>query len=122
VATLEALLRSGELQEARAVAYEILEVGTRFEPARLYTALDAMTQLACVEKRYTVAARVAAYADAAYALHGQGERRLTEARLREQIEACLVRELGTGWRESAVEGNAPLDERGACALALGLTA
>ena len=122
VATLEALLQSGELQEARAIAYEILEVGTRLEPARLYTALDAMTQLACAEKRYTVAARVAACADAAYARHGQGERRLTEARLREQIETCLARELGTGWRESVVDRNAPLDERGACALALGLTA
>jgi hypothetical protein len=118
VATLEALLQSGELEEARAIAYEILEVGTRFEPARLYTALDAMTQLACTEKRYTVAARIAACADAAYALHGQGERRLTEARLRAQIETCLARELGTGWRESAVDRSAPLDERGACALAV----
>jgi predicted ATPase/DNA-binding winged helix-turn-helix (wHTH) protein len=122
VATLEALLQSGEVQEARAIACEILEVGTRLEPARLYTALDAMAQLACAEKRYPVAARVAACADAAYALHGQGERRLTEARLREHIETCLARELGTGWRESAVDRNAPLDERGACALALGFTA
>jgi predicted ATPase/DNA-binding winged helix-turn-helix (wHTH) protein len=121
VATLEALLQSGELQEARAIAHEILEVGTRLEPARLYTALDAMAQLACAEKRYKVAARVAACADAAYALHGQGERRLTEARLREQIETCLACELGTNWRESAVDGNATLDERGSCALALGLT-
>jgi len=120
VATLEALLQSGELQEARAIACEIYEVGTRLEPARLYTALDAMAQLACAEKRYTVAARVAACADAAYTLHGQGERRLTEARLRAQIEACLAGELGTGWRESAVDRTAPLDERGACALALGL--
>jgi len=122
VATLEALLQSGELQEARAIACEILEVGTRLEPARLYTALDAMTQLACAERRYTVAARIAACADAAYALHGQGERRLTEARVRAQIESVLARELGTGWRESAIERSAPLDERGACALALGLTA
>ena len=122
VATLEALLQSGELEEARAIAYEILEVGTRFEPARLYTALDAMTQLACTEKRYAVAARIAACADAAYALHGQGERRLTEARLRAQIEACLARELGAGWRESAVDRSAPLDERGACALAVWLAA
>jgi len=119
---LEALLQSGELEEARAIAYEILEVGTRFEPARLYTALDAMTQLACTEKRYAVAARIAACADAAYALHGQGERRLTEARLRAQIEACLARELGAGWRESAVDRSAPLDERGACALAVWLAA
>ncbi|HXY96833.1 MAG TPA: TIR domain-containing protein [Steroidobacteraceae bacterium] len=120
VATLEALLQAGELEEARAIAHEILEVGTRFEPARLYTALDAMTQLACAEKRYTEAARIAACADAAYALHGQGERRLTEARLRAQTEACLERELGTGWRESAVDRNGPLEERSACALALGL--
>jgi hypothetical protein len=122
VATLEALLQSGELQEARAIASEILEVGTRLEPARLYTALDAMTQLACAEQRYAVAARIAACADAAYALHGQGERRLTEARLRAQTEACLARELGSGWRDSAIDRNAPLDERGACALAVGLTA
>jgi len=120
--TLEALLQTGELQEARAIAYEILEVGTRLEPAHLYTALDAMAQLACAEKRYAVAARIATCADAAYALHGQGERRLSEARLRAQIETCLERELGAAWRESAVDRSAPLDECGACALALGLTA
>jgi len=122
VATLEALLQTGELSEARAIACEILDVGTRLEPARLYTALDAMTQLACAEKRYTVAARIAACADAAYALHGQGERRLTEAHLRAQIETCLAQELGIGWRESGADRSAPLDERGACALALGLAA
>jgi hypothetical protein len=88
----------------------------------LYTALDAMTQLACAEGRYTIAARVAACADAAYALHGQGERRLTEARLRAEIETCLVRELGPRWRESGTDRGAPLDERSACALALGLAA
>ena len=120
VTTLGALLQQGELQEARAIAHEILEVGTRLEPAHLYTALDAMAQLACAEKHYTIAARIAACADAAYALHGQGERRLTEGRLRAQVEACLTRELGTGWRESAVDRSAPLDERGACELALGL--
>jgi predicted ATPase/DNA-binding winged helix-turn-helix (wHTH) protein len=121
VAALQALLQRGELQEARAIGLEILEVGTRLEPARLYTALDAMAQLACAEKRYAVAARIAACADAAYTLHGQGERRLTEARLRAEIEACLERELGALWRESAAD-RVPLDERGACALALGLTA
>ena len=120
VATLEALLQTGELQEARVIACEILDVGTRLEPARLYTALDAMTQLACAEKRYTAAARIAACADAAYLLHGQGERRLTEARLRAQMETCLAQELGTGWRKSAIDPSAPLDERSACALALGL--
>ena len=122
VATLEALLQTGELQEARAIGCEILDVGTRLEPARLYTALDAMTQLACAEGRYPIAARVAACADAAYALHGQGERRLTEARLRTQVETSLVRELGPCWRESGVDRGAPLDERSACALALGLAA
>jgi predicted ATPase/DNA-binding winged helix-turn-helix (wHTH) protein len=122
VATLHALLQKGELEEARTIALEILEVGTRLEPARLYTALDAMAQLACAEGRYPVAARVAARADAAYAQHGQGERRLTEARLRAQVDECLERELGAGWRESASESQLPLDERGACALALGLVA
>jgi predicted ATPase/DNA-binding winged helix-turn-helix (wHTH) protein len=123
VATLEALLQAGELREARAIGCEILEVGARLEPARLYTALDAMTQLACAERRFAVAARVAVCADAAYARHGQGERRLTEARLRTQIETCLVRELGIGWRDSAVDRSAaPLDERGACELALGIVA
>ena len=122
VATLHALLQKGELGEARTIALEILEVGTRLEPARLYTALDAMAQLACAEGRYRVAARVAARADAAYAQHGQGERRLTEARLRAQVDECLERELGAGWRESASDPQLPLDERGACALALGLVA
>ena len=118
---LEALLQTGELDEARTIAHEILEVGTRLEPSRLYTALDAMAHLACAEKHYAAAARIAACADAAYALHGQGERRLTEARLRSQIHADLERELGSGWQESAVDPRRPLDERGACALALGLT-
>ena len=122
VTTLQALLQTGELQEARAIAHEILEVGTRLEPARLYTALDAMAQFACAEKRYAAAARIAICADAAYTLHGQGERRLTEARLRAQIDAELARELGAAWRESPVDRSAPLDERGACALALGLAA
>jgi predicted ATPase/DNA-binding winged helix-turn-helix (wHTH) protein len=122
VATLQALLQTGELEEARAIGYEILEVGTRLEPARLYTALDAMAQLACAEKHFKIAARIATCADAAYALHGQGERRLTEARLRGQVESCLEHELGAAWRESAIDRSAPLDERGACALALGLAA
>jgi hypothetical protein len=81
-----------------------------------------MAQLACAEKRFAAAARIAVCADAAYTLHGQGERRLTEARLRTQVDACLERELGPAWRESAVDRSAPLDERGACALALGLAA
>ncbi len=120
IATLQALLQTGELEDARAIGYEILETGTRLEPARLYTALDAMAQLACAERQFRQAARVAACADAAYALHGQGERRLVEARLRAQTESCLERELGADWRESAVDRSAPLDERGACALVLGL--
>jgi len=120
VAALQALLQADELQEARAIGYEILEVGTRLESARLYTALDAMAQLACAEKHFKIAARIATCADAAYALHGQGERRLTEARLRAQVESCLERELGADWRKSAVDRSAPLDERGACALALDL--
>jgi predicted ATPase/DNA-binding winged helix-turn-helix (wHTH) protein len=122
VATLQALLQKGELAEARAIALEILEVGTRLEPARLYTALDAMAQLACAEGRFAAAARIAACTDAAYAKHGQGERRPTEARLRAQVEECLERELGKGWRESACDLQMPLDERDACRLALGLTA
>ena len=119
VVTLEALLECGELEEARTVAHEILEVGTRLEPARLYTALDAMAQLACAEMHFAAAARIAACADAAHAQHGQRERRLTEARLRATIGAALERELGASWRES-LDSCAPLDERGACALALGL--
>ena len=122
VATLQALLQKGELDEARTIALEILEVGTRLEPARLYTALDAMAQLACDQGHYLAAARIAACADAAYARHGQGERRLTEAQLRAQVDACLERELGAGWRGAACDPRSPLEERGACALALGLTA
>jgi predicted ATPase/DNA-binding winged helix-turn-helix (wHTH) protein len=122
VATLQALLQIGELSEARAIGLEILELGTRLEPGRLYTALDAMAQLACAEERYKVAARITVCADAAYALHGQGERRLAEARLRAQIENRLASELGAPWRESAVDRSAPLDERHACTLALGLSA
>ncbi len=122
VATLQALLQRRELAEARAIALEILEVGTRLEPARLYTALDAMAQLACAEGRHAAAARIALCADAAYTLHGQGERRLPEARLRAEVGASLKAALGADWHQRAVDPRAPLDERGACALALGLTA
>lgn len=122
VTTLQALLQTGELEEARTVAYEILEVGTRLEPARLYTALDAMAQFACAENRHAAAARIAVCADAAYNLHGQGERRPTEARLRAEVDACLERTLAPGWREAVAEARQPLDERAACALALGVSA
>jgi hypothetical protein len=81
-----------------------------------------MAQLACAERRFAAAARIAACTDSAYAKHGQGERRPTEARLRAQVEECLERELGKGWRESVCDPQAPLDERDACRLALGLTA
>jgi len=120
VTTLQALLQTGELEEARTVAYEILDVGTRLEPARLYTALDAMAQFACAENRHAAAARIVLCADAAYNLHGQGERRPTEARLRAEVDASLERTLGPGWREAAAPAQQPTDERAACAMALGL--
>jgi hypothetical protein len=113
-----ALLLGGETEEARATGAELYELAVRLDPGKLYTVLDAMAYLACVEARYEAAARIARSADAARAAHGQARRRPTEERMRLSVVALLDEHLGSGWRAS-VDAR-PLDEAGACSLALGL--
>jgi hypothetical protein len=83
-------------------------------------ALDAMAYLACVDRRYPDAARIAGVSDRAHEAHGQAERRPTERRLRQLVADLLEPQLGAAWPLAAADR--PIDEAGACALALGLTA
>ena len=115
-----ALLLSGELDEARSAGAEIYGLGVRLDPAKLYTALDAMAYLACMDARYEIAARVASYADFAHEAHGLLARRPTDNRLREDVVARLERHIGPAWREVRPELDPVHDEISACALALGL--
>jgi len=112
-----ALLLAGETDEARATAVELHDLAVRLDPGKLYMVLDAMAYLSGVDARYEAAAQIAVCADAAHAAHGQARRRPTEERLRLANEALLDRQLGPGWRAAARAR--PLDEAGACLLALG---
>jgi predicted ATPase/DNA-binding winged helix-turn-helix (wHTH) protein len=113
-----ALLQAGEIAEARATGIELYELGVRLDPSRLYSALDAMAYLACIDRRYEAAAATACVADRAHQAHGQERRRPTEDRMRGAAIALLDQHLGPAWRAAA--DCRPVDEAGACALALGL--
>jgi predicted ATPase len=115
-----ALLLAGEAEEARATGAELYELGVRLDPAKLYSVLDAMAYLACVDHRYEVAAAIARVADRAHEAHGQVQRRPTEDRLRGAVITQLAEHLGPAWHDAS-DGR-PIDEAGACALALGLRA
>jgi hypothetical protein len=118
--TFSALLLAGDVAEARATGAELLALGTRMDPGRLYTTLDAMAWLAHIDGRKDAAIRVSRYADAAHEAHGTTRRGPIEARLR-----AMLHEQASGEPEAA-----PLlppdseyrigDEADACALALGL--
>lgn len=113
-----ALLLAGEIEEARATGAELYELSIRLDPSKLYSVLDAMAYLACVDGRYEAAAAIAVAADRAHEAHGQERRRPTEDRMRGAAIALLDQHLGPAWRTT---GNGrPVDEAGACALALGL--
>jgi hypothetical protein len=87
-----------------------------------YTVLDAMAFLACEERHYDIAARIAAYADVAHEAHGQARRRPADERIRTAVTACLNEHVGPEWQTAATERRERLDEATACGLALGLCA
>jgi hypothetical protein len=121
VLIFSAMLINGELAEARSTGAELFSLAQRIDTSRLYTALDAMTLLACEEAHYDVAARIALYADFTHEVHGLVRRRPAEERMRAGAVAVLDKSLGQGWQSRFDDGRGPLDEVAACALALGFT-
>jgi predicted ATPase/DNA-binding winged helix-turn-helix (wHTH) protein len=114
-----AWLIEGDLREARPIGAELYALALRMDPGKLYSVLDAMAYLACLDQMEIAAARIIACADAAQASHGQARRRPTEERMREGAVKILEQRVGQNWRATAkTSGN--LDESHACALALGL--
>src|SRR5271165_1622493 len=122
VVTFSALLIAGETDEARTTAAELYELSARFDTGKLYMVLDSMALLACKERRYDAAARIAACADVAYDAHGQARRRPAAERVRAAVVEALNQQLGPDWRAGARRSRELLDEPTACALALGLCA
>ncbi len=91
-----ALLIAGDTTQARAagvelheLAAELYELGRRLDTGKLYSVLDAMAYLACIDRRYDTAARIVAFADIAHQTHGQARRRPIEARMRASVTAIL---------------------------------
>jgi hypothetical protein len=122
VVVFNALLIAGDLTEARATGAELFELAHRFDASELYTVLDAMAFLACVDGRYDVAARIIAVADVAHETHGQARRRPTEEQMRTMVIKLLDQNLESDWRIFATDAREHLDETEACSLALGLRA
>ncbi len=120
--TFSALLIAGEIDEARATGAELYDLAVRFDSSKLYMALDAMALLACEERRYDAAARIAACADAAHEAHGQARRRPAAQRVRNRVMALLDEHLGAARCAGPRDAHQTLDETTACALALGLCA
>jgi len=115
-----ALIEAGALEEARAFAAELHELALRSDPGRMHEVLDAMACLACAGGRPADAARIVIVADRSQAEHGVAQRRPVGQRMRALIGARLSAELGEDWLAQAQAARPPLDEPGACALALGL--
>jgi predicted ATPase/DNA-binding winged helix-turn-helix (wHTH) protein len=115
-----ALLIAGDFDEARATGAELYELALRFDASKLYSVLDAMAFLACIDHRDEAAARVFAFADVAHQAHGQARRRPTEERMRAEVMKILDERAGTAWQSRAAQSRDRLDEAGACSLALGL--
>ena len=122
VMTFSALLMAGETDEARATGAELYDLALRLDISKLYTALDAMAFLACVDKRHEAAARILSCADAAHESHGQTSRRPVEARMRAEVIRLLDEALGQLWRARPTDTRDQFDEAAACSLALGLRA
>jgi predicted ATPase/DNA-binding winged helix-turn-helix (wHTH) protein len=111
-----ALLIADEIGEARATGATLFDLATRFDPNKLYMALDAMAFLACKDRRYAAAAQISRCADAAHEAHGQARRRPTEAHLHRAVSEILAAcpsPLAPG------TDGAAMNEIQACALALG---
>jgi predicted ATPase/DNA-binding winged helix-turn-helix (wHTH) protein len=115
-----ALLLAGETNEARSTGKELYDLAQRFDASKLYMALDAMAFLACKDRHYPAAARIARCANAAHEAHGQARRRPAEERMRCSVVATLDEHLGSAWHASSCDR--PMKETAACALALGLEA
>jgi hypothetical protein len=81
-----------------------------------------MTLLACKERRYDAAARIAVYADLTHHVHGLVRRRPAEARMRSDAINVLDEHLGTQWRTTFEDSRGLADEEEACSLALGFSA
>ena len=115
-----ALLLKGEIAEARATGIELYELAMQLDPGILYSVVDAMAYLACTERRFDAAAQISCAADRFHRAHGQGRRRPMEERMHVAVLALLDEHLAPGWQ--ALQSGRTIDEAGACALALGLTA
>jgi hypothetical protein len=115
-----ALLIAGDTTQAGEAGAELYELARRLDAGKLYSVLDAMAYLACIDRRYDAAARIVAFADVAHQNHGQARRRPIEARMRASVTAILDACLGPSWSARAADGCEPLDEAAACALGLGL--
>ena len=122
VLMFSALLITREMDEARSIGAELLALALRIDTSRLYTALDAMTLLACEERRYDAAARIAVYADLTHEVHGLVRRRPAEERMRTAALKALDENLGSQWRTTFDDSRGLADEQAACSLALGFSA
>jgi predicted ATPase/DNA-binding winged helix-turn-helix (wHTH) protein len=122
IMTFSALLIAGDIDEARSIGAELYELALRLDTGKLFSVLDAMAFLACVDQRHDVAARIAAFADVAHASHGQARRRPVEERMRANVTKILDERLGHLWRAHAADSREQLDEAASCSLALGLRA
>ncbi len=119
VLIFSALLIAGETDGARATGAELYDLAMRLDTSKLYSVLDAMTFLACEERRYAAAAQVAVCSDAAHEAHGQVRRRPAEERMRTAALTVLEGCLGPEWRAATGDSRQQLDEATACSLALG---
>ena len=117
VLTFSALLLDGALAEARETGAELNSLAQRLDTGKLYTALDAMAYLACLDGRFDAAARIALRADLAHQAHGQHRRRPVQELLRLNVVRQLQKRPPAQVRPDARDG---LDEAAACALGLGL--
>jgi hypothetical protein len=117
-----ALLISGEIDAARATGAELHELGSRLDSRQLYTVLDAMTCLACADRRYAAAVRVAACSDTAHEARVQSRRRPVEQHMRANAVQALEQHLGPHWGATGAQNADVLDELAACSLSLGLSA
>lgn len=117
-----ALLLAGATQEARALAAEAYDLALRFDPRKLYSALDAMAYLASLDGRNDAAAHVMACAERAHEAHGQLRRRPVQGKLHAAMLARLSERLDPSWSASLTGTGERLDAAAACALALGLRA
>jgi hypothetical protein len=122
VMIFSALLISGEIDAARATGAEIHDLALRHDPRELYTVLDAMTFLACADRRYEAAVRIAGCSDAAHEARAQLRRRPVEQRMRTDAVKALDEHLGPDWGAAISRRTGALDELAACSLALGLSA